>query len=142
MLRSRFLLVEESVLPEVFIKVMKAKELLANGKAKNTSQAVQLAGLSRSAFYKYKDSVFNANSAHGMVTLSAVLLDETGALQSLLAALSQAGASVVTINQSQPSDGTASVSVTMRTDDMLMSVDEALQMLKNQPTVLELRISA
>ena len=54
-LERRFLLVDVSVLPEVFLKVLKAKELLAAGSAKNVSAATKMAGLSRSAFYKYKD---------------------------------------------------------------------------------------
>ena len=51
-MERRFLLVDVSVLPEVFLKVLKAKELLAAGNAKNVSAATKMAGLSRSAFYK------------------------------------------------------------------------------------------
>ena len=54
----KYLLVEARMLPEIFTKVMQAKMLLSRGNAKNASQAAQMAGISRSAFYKYKDSVF------------------------------------------------------------------------------------
>lgn len=59
-MEKRFLLVDVNVLPEVFLHVLKAKELLASGKAKNISVATKMAGLSRSAFYKYKDCIFDA----------------------------------------------------------------------------------
>ena len=98
-LERRFLLVDVSVLPEVFLKVLKAKELLAAGSAKNVSAATKMAGLSRSAFYKYKDCIFDAENSKEVLTVNATLLDETGALQSLLAGISAAGASIVTINQ-------------------------------------------
>ena len=60
-MEKRFLLVDAEVLPEVFLSVLKAKELLASGAAKNISAAVKQAGISRSAFYKYKDSIFDAD---------------------------------------------------------------------------------
>ena len=51
----RFLLVDSSALPDVFLKVLQAKELLASGSVSNISTAARQAGISRSAFYKYKD---------------------------------------------------------------------------------------
>ncbi len=136
---KKYLLVEASVIPEVFLRVLHAKELLASGEAKNVSRATRMADVSRSAFYKYKDSVFHAVSGRETVTLTASLLDETGALQSLLAAISAAGASVVTINQSMPENGAAIVAVTMRTDGMQLSLDELCERLKTQRTVVDVR---
>ncbi len=74
--------------------------------------------------------------------MNAVLLDETGALQGLLAGISAAGASVVTINQAAPENGTAQVSVTIRTGGMQMSLDQMLQRLKQQHTVVDIRRGA
>lgn len=138
-MEKRFLLVDVNVLPEVFLHVLKAKELLASGKAKNISVATKMAGLSRSAFYKYKDCIFDAENGREVITLNATLLDETGALQLLLAGISAAGASVVTINQATPENGTAQVSVSMRTGRMQLSMDEMLMQLKNQRTVVDIR---
>ena len=98
-MERRFLLVEAGVLPDVFLKVLHAKELLASGEAKNVSAAAKMADISRSAFYKYKDSIFSAESGRELVTINATLKDETGALHALLAGISDAGASIVTINQ-------------------------------------------
>ena len=74
-----------------------------------------------------------------VITVLATLLDETGALQALLAGISAAGGSVVTINQSTPESGAAQVAVSVRTDTMQMSVEEMLQKLRRQRTVVEIR---
>ncbi len=139
---KRYLLVDSDVLPEIFLKVSKAKELLAEGKAKSVSQATKMLNISRSAFYKYKDCIFDVENTGSVHTVSAVLKDETGALQSLLAAISAAGASIVTINQSTPENGTANVAVSVRSDSMLMSFESMLDTLRTQPTVVEARQSS
>ena len=138
-MERRFLLVNAEELPEVFLKVLHAKELLASGEARNISEATRKVELSRSAFYKYKDSVFDSENRREVVTLQATLLDETGALQSLLAAISEAGAGIVTINQSTPESGAAKVAVSVRIDNLQMSVEEMLGQLRSQRTVVEAR---
>ena len=114
----RFLLVDSSALPDVFLKVLQAKELLASGSVSNISTAARQAGISRSAFYKYKDYVFDAETGREAITVIATLLDKTGALQSLLSGISAAGASVVTIT-------------------MQMTVEEMLTRLARQSFVVE-----
>lgn len=138
-MERRFLLVDAEVLPEVFLKVLKAKELLASGEARSVSAATRAVDLSRSAFYKYKDSIFDSENSREVLTVMVTLRDETGALQSLLAAISAAGASIVTINQSTPENGAAQVAVTVRTDTMQMSADELADRLRRQRTVVEVR---
>ena len=130
----RFLLVDSSALPDVFLKVLQAKELLASGSVSNISTAARQAG---SAFYKYKDYVFDAETGREAITVIATLLDKTGALQSLLSGISAAGASVVTITQSRPENGTAQVEVTVRTGTMQMTVEEMLTRLARQSFVVE-----
>ncbi|MEG2930674.1 MAG: ACT domain-containing protein [Ruthenibacterium sp.] len=136
-MEKRFLLIEADVLPEVFLKVLRAKEMLADGTAKNVSAATKLADISRSAFYKYKDCIFDAENSKEVLTVSAVLRDETGALQSLLAGISAAGASIVTINQATPANGIAQVAVSVRTGGMQMTFDEMLMALRSQPAVVD-----
>ena len=104
-MERRFYLVDAQVLPEVFLKVVRAKELLASGEARSISAATRAVELSRSAFYKYKDCIFDSENGREVITVMATLRDETGALQSLLAGISAAGASIVTINQSTPENG-------------------------------------
>ena len=98
-----------------------------------------MAGLSRSAFYKYKDCVYDAQDSAEVTTVHATLRDETGALHSLLEAISGAGASIVTINQSTPESGTARVSVSFRTGGMHFSAEALLAELRRQPTVVDIR---
>lgn len=137
MAERRFLLVDAEVLPDVFLKVLQAKELLASGAVTNISSAARRAGISRGAFYKYKDYVFDAESGRETLTVIATLLDKTGALQGLLSGISAAGASIVTITQSRPENGTAQVEVTVRTATMQMSVEDMLLKLARQPFVVE-----
>ena len=134
MAERRFLLVDAEVLPEVFVKVLQAKELLASGAVSNISAAAKQAGISRSAFYKYKDTVFDAETGRESITVVATLLDKTG--------VSAAGASIVTITQSRPENGAAQVEVTVRTGTMQMPVDEMLTRLSHQPCVVEIHRGA
>lgn len=131
---KKFLLVDSDVLPEVFLKVVKAKELLASGKVKGLSAAAKEIDISRSALYKYKDKVFDVSeSKKTIITISVVLKDELGALQSLLKVIANHNMSVVTITQSAPSDGTAAVSLTLKIDERFTSDLEALlNDIKNQ----------
>ena len=103
------------VLPEVFIKVIEAKRLLACGEEKSYASACKRIGLSRSAFYKYKDSVFTYEEKlkGRIVSLYAVLKDEPGVLSAMLVCLHESGANILTLNQSIPVDGAASITVTV-----------------------------
>ncbi len=139
-MERRFYLVDAHVLPEVFLKVVRAKELLASGQARNISAATRAVGLSRSAYYKYKDCIFDSENGRELITVMATLRDQTGALQSLLAGISSAGASIVTINQATPENGAAQVAVTIRTDTMQMTPDELAAMLARQSTVVGVRL--
>ena len=136
-MKRHFLMVDAAVLPEVFLKVLKSKELLASGEARNISAATRAVDLSRSAFYKYKDCIFDARSTQQIITVLATLLDENGALQALLGGISAAGGSVVTINQATPENGAAKVEVTVRTDTLRVSIEEMLAQLAQQRAVVE-----
>ena len=114
-------------------------ELLASGEARSISAATRAVELSRSAFYKYKDCIFDSENGREVITVMATLRDETGALQSLLAGISAAGASIVTINQSTPENGAALVAVTIRTDTMQMSPEELTEKLSRQRMVVSVR---
>ena len=116
--QNKLLLVDMSVLPEVFFKVVEAKKYLAQGKVKSYSDAAKMAGISRSAFYKYKDKVFPYEniSTKRVLTLNVTLVDEPGMLSSFIAELYRIGANIVTINQNIPADGVAPVSVSLRVE--------------------------
>lgn len=109
------LLVNASALPEVYSKVIEAKRLLASGQAKTASEAVEICGISRSAYYKYKDFVFEYTHPLGnTVSLQATLKDKAGVLSNFLQVLYSCGGNILTVNQGLPASGVASVSVSLR----------------------------
>ena len=101
---TKLLLVDADALPEVFLKVIEAKQYLASGAAVNTSEAARMAGISRSAFYKYKNAVFpyKDKGASRLITVHAVLQDRPGVLMALISAFYSAGANILTVNQNIP----------------------------------------
>ncbi len=140
-MERKFYLVDSEVLPKVFAQVLEAKENLSTGKAKNISQAAKMAGISRSALYKYKDSIFSVNSAASSFTLLLRLRDEPGVLQRVLQVIASAGANIVTINQSIPKDRVADVSVTYRAGTGQKKVEVLVEELRLLPGVVEVHRS-
>ena len=134
--KTKFYLVAADALPEIFLKVAEAKRMLHAGEVSTAGEAARQVGISRSAFYKYKDCIFDSENGREVITVMATLRDETGALQSLLAGISAAGASIVTINQSTPENGAALVAVTIRTDTMQMTPEELTERLSRQRMVV------
>lgn len=134
-----YLLVDAKVLPEVFIKVIQAKMLLAKGKAKNSSQAALMAGVSRSAYYKYKDAVhlYDERMGDNLVTFGLTLEDRPGVLSNVLGALYQAGANIITVNQNIPVDGVAIVSVSAKVGPESLGREEILQTLNALDGIVE-----
>lgn len=134
---GKFLLVDSEVLPEVFLKTIEAKQLLASGEVKSLSAAAQEVGISRSALYKYKDKVFEAiETQKTVITISVVLKDVLGALQSLLKLIASYHINVITITQSAPSDGAASVSLDLRINEMTESMETLLKDINAQSFVI------
>ncbi|MCQ2455550.1 MAG: ACT domain-containing protein [Clostridia bacterium] len=132
MKKNSMLIVNSKILPSVFQKVVEVKELLADGKAKNVSEAVKSVGVSRSAFYKYKDYVFRLNNANNQtIKIEATLSDKAGVFSSMTKILSDNGANIITINQGAPNNGFAPVSLTVCTDNIVISTEELLAELKN-----------
>ena len=131
--RAKYYLVEAGVLPEVFIKVTEAKELLETGEVRTVAEAVERVGISRSAFYKYKDSVIPfSDMRHGsIVTFNALLRHKEGVLSSLLASFAEAGANILTINQSIPNNGTAPVTISAVTENMTEGMDEFMERVRS-----------
>lgn len=120
--KPRSLIVSADVLPAVFLKVIEAKRLLSKAKAKNSSDACRMVGISRSAYYKYKDNVqVYEDSANGQLsTLYMRLSDEPGVLSRVLQQLYELGTNILTVNQNIPVDTVAvvTISIQMNRDEM------------------------
>ncbi len=126
-----------SALPDVYAKVLKAKQMLASGDAKTASEAALLCDISRSAFYKYKDCIFSYNVQH-VINLRAELRDIAGSLSEFLSVLYKYDANVLTVNQGIPTDNVAAVTVSLRIDNELHSVDDMIETLKTLKGVVSI----
>ncbi len=126
---STYFLVDSEVLPEVFSRVIEAKKLLSSGKAKTVNDAVREAGLSRSAFYKYKDCVFPfyETSRGRVITLFFVVEDFSGILSSIINKIAQSKANIITINQNMPINGLADVTISVATTGMTMDIGKLME---------------
>jgi len=135
---THYYVVDEKALSLSLKRVIAAKKLLSEGRAPNASQAAAMAGVSRSVFYKYKDSIrpFIDKGTQNVVTLYALLADRPGVLWHLLSMLAEVRTNVLTVNQSIPSDGTAPLTVSIQGSDMPITVQELLQALRAVDGVL------
>lgn len=116
--RPALMVVSADVLPEVFTKVLTVKKLLARGEERSSASACKRVGISRSAFYKYRDCVFSYEEklTQRILTLYITLQDEPGILSNLISVLHEMHANILTVNQNIPVDGVATVTVSIRID--------------------------
>lgn len=141
---TEFFLVKSDILPEVFNKVMAVKRLLSSGKAESVNVACTKIGLSRSAYYKYKDAVlpFFETSRGRMVTLVFAVENFPGILSGIINVLAKAKANVLTINQNIPINGLADVSISIETDRLTGTLEKLLDELGKIPGVRSYQILA
>ena len=139
-----YYIVDAEALPEIFRKVVDARRMLDPGEAETVNQAVQMAGISRSAFYKYKDAVRPfQDMLHGrIVTFQIMLKDEPGILSHVLNLFAGSGANILTINQGIPINGCAVVTVNAETSGLEGSLQELLARLNGAEGVLRGEILA
>ena len=131
-------------LPDIFLKGAEAKRLLETGEAHTVNEAAGQMGISRSAFYKYKDAVRPFNDMlHGrIVTFQVLLKDQPGALSGALNVLAGTGVNILTINQNIPVNGCAVVTMTAETSALQDSLEGVLDSLSAGPGVVKCEILA
>jgi chorismate mutase len=141
---AKLYIVEASMLPDIYIEVSRAKELLETNEASTVAEAVQMVGISRSAFYKYKDAIrpFVSMKRDQVMTLSVIMRDKPGSLSSVLAIFADIHANILTINQSIPTNGVAIVTISLVSEDMDVTVDELRERIENLPTVIRMELLA
>ena len=140
----KYYIVEAEALPEVFLKVAEAKWLLQTGQVSTVNEATRATGISRSAFYKYRDSImpFQNMMAGRILSFQFLLRDEKGLLSSILTIFAQFGANILTIHQTVPTGGSASVSISAETSQMDQTVEKLLHEVEKVPGVLNAHILA
>ncbi|MBQ8663857.1 MAG: ACT domain-containing protein [Eubacterium sp.] len=127
--KTRYYVLKQKAVPEVLLKVVEAKRLLESGKIVSVQDATEAVGISRSSFYKYKDDIFpfHDNAKGRTITMVIQLDDEPGLLSLVLKIVAEYQANILTIHQSIPVNGiaslTLSVEVLAETGDMQQMVD-------------------
>ena len=142
--RTHYYLVAGDALPEVFIRVTEAKELLDTGEVQTVAEAAARVGISRSAFYKYKNAVmpFQDLGRGRIVTFQMMLRDHMGVLSAVLGLFAETGANILTINQGIPTSGTAPVTITADTADVDISSEELLEKIEALDGVIRASVAA
>ena len=140
----QFYIVEASALPEVFLKVAEAKRLLSTGEAPTVNEATRRTNISRSAFYKYRDSVlpFQNMMTGRVVTFQFLIHDEPGLLANMLDIFPECNANIQTINSIVPTNGTAVLTISAETSDLNVSLEELLRKLRAYPGVIKAEVLA
>ena len=136
--------VEASALPEVFLKVAEAKRLLSTGEAATVNEATKMTDISRSAFYKYRDSVlpFQNMMTGRIITIQLLLHDQPGLLSEILGVLAATKANIITINSIMPTNGTAVVTISAETNELTVSIEELLNTLGEMDGVVKAEVLA
>ncbi len=126
---NKYYLVAAHALPEIFLKVAEANRLLRAGEASTAQEAARLVGISRSAFYKYRDAVqpFTDIKAGRIITFYILMKNNTGMLSNVLSIFAASGANILTIHQGIPTDGCAAVTVSAETSGMCESLEKLME---------------
>lgn len=140
----KYYLIEAAMLPEIFLKVEEAKELLQTGQVSTVGEAAARVGISRSAFYKYKDAItpFQDLERGRILTFQVQLRDRAGLLARVLAVFAACGANILTINQSIPVSGCAAITISAETSCMTVGLEELLKELQGSEGVIRAEVLA
>ncbi len=139
-----YYVVKKRALPEVLLKVVEAKKLIDSEKVESVQEAVDRLGISRSSFYKYKDDIFPFHdTAEGTtITLTFQMDDEPGLLSDVLKSVADFGANILTIHQSIPINGVASLSLSVQVLETTGDVSEMVNVMERKKGVRYVKILA
>ena len=141
---TKYFVVTQKAIPEVLLKVVEAKRLLESEKVLTIQEAVDAVGISRSSFYKYKDDIFpfHDNSQGTTITLTFQMDDEPGILSDVLKIIAEYRANILTIHQSIPINGIASLTLSIQVLQTTGDISRMIEQLEGQPSVHHVKILA
>ena len=141
---TKYFVVKQTAIPEVLLKVVEAKRLLESEKVLTIQEAVDAVGISRSSFYKYKDDIFpfHDNSQGTTITLTFQMDDEPGILSDVLKIIAEYRANILTIHQSIPINGIASLTLSIQVLQTTGDISRMIEQLEGQPSVHHVKILA
>ena len=127
---NKYFIVKEKAVPEVLLKVVEAKRLLDSEKVLTVQEATDQVGISRSSFYKYKDDIFPFHESNRGRTVTFMLQmdDQPGLLSVVLSEVAKVEANILTIHQSIPVNGVASLTLSV---EILPTTLNAAEMINN-----------
>ena len=139
---SGYFVVRKKAVPEVLLKVVEAKRLLEAEKVPTIQEAVDAVGISRSSFYKYKDDIFefHENAKGTTVTLLIQMEDKPGILSDLLKIVAKCGANILTIHQSIPIGGMASLTLSVQILETTEDVSQMLEQMEGMNGVHRVKV--
>ena len=140
----KYYIVEASALPETFLKVAEAKRLLSIGEATTVNDATRITGISRSAFYKYRDAIlpFHNMMTGRIITFQFLLHDQKGVLSNILNTMADKMVNIQTINSIIPTNGCALLTITAETSDLTGHLETLLQELGQLDGVIKAEVLA
>lgn len=143
-MNSKYIVIDKEILPDVFEKVLRAKDLIRRGKVKGITEAVKNVEISRSTFYKYKDYVFALSEGNlgKMVTISLLLEHETGVLSDIINEIAKKNGNILTINQNIPINKIANVTITFDISNLSIDFEVLIDGLRKSSGVNMLNIIA
>ena len=130
--KSRYFVVKQKAVPEVLLKVVEAKKMLETERALTVQEAADKVGISRSSFYKYKDDIFPFydNTKGKTITLVVQMDDVQGLLSDLLHVVADYKANILTIHQSIPVNGVATLTLSVEVREDTGNVASMLEVLE------------
>ena len=140
--KGKFYIVDESILPEAILKTAQVKEVLAKHRNVTVNDAVEEIGLSRSAFYKYRDGVFPFYEAtrSKIITLQISMDNVAGVLSNCINTIAKANANILTINQGIPIQNVAIATIAFETKEMSEDLEHLINLIEQQPGILHVEI--
>ena len=141
---TKYFVVKQKAIPEVLLKVVEAKRLLESERVLTIQEAVDAVGISRSSFYKYKDDIFpfHDNSQGTTITLTFQMDDEPGILSDVLKIIAEYRANILTIHQSIPINGIASLTLSIQVLQTTGDISRMIEQLEGQTSVHHVKILA
>ncbi|HPO08713.1 MAG TPA: ACT domain-containing protein [bacterium] len=140
----QFFIIDRAIVSDTLIRVVEAKRLMREDSSLSVSDATRMAGVSRSAFYKYKDFIhhFNVDSLGRNLTFSFDVRNIAGQLSRALNAIAESGANILTINQTIPINDICSIVVTVETTSMNETAQQMIDRLRNTEGMFNIRVLA
>lgn len=142
--KTKYFVLKQKAVPEVLLKVVEAKRLLDSGKAVSVQEAAENVGISRSSFYKYKDDIFpfHDNAKGKTITMVIQLDDEPGLLSVVLQDRGRLHANILTIHQSIPVNGIASLTLSVDVLNETGDISQMVDTIEQQQGIHYLKILA